>query len=84
MVNAAKHSGADEVALMCEVGPSTVTVFVRDRGAGFDPAAIGSSGGVGRSIVERMRRHGGDAAVRSTPGTGTEVEITAPIGIDDE
>ena len=37
MVNAARHSGAPEVAVYEEVEPELVTVFVRDRGRGFDP-----------------------------------------------
>ncbi len=32
--------------------------------------------GVRGSIVGRMERHGGTAAIRSRPGAGTEVELT--------
>ena len=37
MVNAARHSGAPVIAVYLEVEPDQVTVFVRDRGRGFDP-----------------------------------------------
>ena len=52
-------------------------VFVRDRGAGFDPDAVPADRrGVRESIVGRMQRHGGSAEVRSQPGGGTEVELS--------
>ena len=50
--------------------PTTrVSVFVRDRGAGFDPAAVPADRrGVRESIVGRMERHRGRARVESAPG----------------
>jgi signal transduction histidine kinase len=66
-----------EVSLYAEIEPEQVTVFVRDRGAGFDRATVPADRhGVTGSIVGRMERHGGTAAIRSTPGAGTEVELT--------
>jgi signal transduction histidine kinase len=77
LVNAAKHAGVGTISLYAEVEPDEVTVFVRDRGAGFDPDAVRDDRhGVRGSIVGRMHRHGGAAAVRSRPGAGTEVELT--------
>ena len=77
LVNAAKHAGVDTVSLYAEVEPEQVTVFVRDRGAGFDADAVPADRhGVRGSIVGRMQRHGGSATVRSKPGDGTEVELT--------
>lgn len=79
MVNAARHSGADRVSLYAEVEDDDITVFVRDRGAGFDQRGIAPDRqGVRRSIVERMERHGGTAAINSVPGAGTEVVLTLP------
>ena len=80
VINAAKWSGASEVAVFAEVEPRCVSVFVRDRGAGFDPAQVASDRhGIRESIVGRMQRHGGAAAIRSEPGEGTEVELTLPL-----
>ena len=84
MVNAAKHSGVAEISLYAEVEDGTdspaVTVFVRDRGKGFDPARVGTDRrGLAESVRGRMDRHGGLATVRSTPGEGTEVELRMPI-----
>jgi signal transduction histidine kinase len=77
MVNASKFSGAPRVQVFSEVEGDRVTVFVRDQGAGFDPEAVGDDRrGITESIVGRMTRHGGRADVRSTPGDGTEVELT--------
>ena len=56
-----------------------MSVFVRDRGGGFDPSAVPADRrGVRESIVGRMARHGGRAAIHSEPGGGTEVELTLP------
>ncbi|GAB2922512.1 PspC domain-containing protein [Streptomyces mayteni] len=78
MVNAAKYGGeGGPVRVFAEVEGRTVFVSVRDRGPGFDPDAVPADRmGVRESIIGRMRRHGGTARVRSTPGEGTEVELT--------
>jgi signal transduction histidine kinase/phage shock protein PspC (stress-responsive transcriptional regulator) len=76
MVNAAKHSGADQVDVYAEAGRAACEVFVRDRGRGFDPAAVPEDRlGVRGSIEDRMRRHGGTATLRTAPGEGTEVRL---------
>nr|WP_051461637.1 ATP-binding protein [Tomitella biformata] len=73
LVNAAKHSGQTRVDLYAEVEPGQVSVFVRDRGVGFDPAAVQSDRqGLAKSVHGRMGRHGGTASVRSSVGSGTE------------
>jgi signal transduction histidine kinase/phage shock protein PspC (stress-responsive transcriptional regulator) len=74
--NAAKHAGVPRVDIYAEITPAAVDVFVRDRGAGFDPDATPEDRlGVRRSIIDRMARHGGTAEVRSAPGEGTEVRL---------
>jgi signal transduction histidine kinase len=79
LVNAAKHSRASRVDVFAEIGTDEVTVFVRDRGVGFDGDAVPADRlGVRNSIVARMQRHGGSASVRSAPGEGTEVRLTMP------
>ena len=83
-VNAAKWSGADVVSLFAEVEAAQVSVFVRDRGRGFDPAAVpGDRKGLAESVRARMARRGGAAVIRSVPGEGTEVSLTMPRAIVD-
>jgi signal transduction histidine kinase/phage shock protein PspC (stress-responsive transcriptional regulator) len=76
MVNAAKHAGSPAISVYAEIEPGKVTVFVRDRGRGFELAAVPSDRlGVKESIVGRMERHGGRAVVRSSADSGTEVQL---------
>jgi len=78
-VNAAKWSGAPVVSLFVEVEPDEVSMFVRDKGVGFDPEHVGPDRrGVAQSILARVERHGGKAEVRTAPGDGTEVGLHMP------
>lgn len=87
MVNAAKHTGVDEVSVYAEVEADEVNVFVRDRGAGFDAGAVPADRhGLADSVRGRMDRHGGTVRLRTRPGEGTEVHLRLPLGAaaDDE
>jgi signal transduction histidine kinase/phage shock protein PspC (stress-responsive transcriptional regulator) len=80
LVNAAKHAKVQTISLYAEVEPDCVSVFVRDRGVGFELSAVDDDRhGVRGSIMLRMQRHGGRAEIRSTPGDGTEVRLSMPI-----
>ena len=84
VVNAARHAHVGRVDVFVEADPAELTAFVRDTGVGFDPGAERSSQPPGRhrgiddSIVGRVRRAGGTTVIESTPGVGTEVEISVP------
>ena len=79
MANAARFSGAEEISVYAEADGDGISVFVRDRGAGFDRAAVPQGRrGLTESIEGRMTRHGGAAKIVSTPGSGTEVELSLP------
>jgi signal transduction histidine kinase len=83
VVNAAKHSGAASVDLYTEVTPERVSVFVRDRGNGFDPASVPADRrGLRDSVAGRLGRLGGTAEIRSAPGEGTEVELALPRKVE--
>ena len=80
LVNAAKYAPGTAISLYAEVEPGQVTVFVRDRGPGFDPDAVPADRlGLRQSVVGRMTRHGGSAVVRSVIGEGTEVQLEMPL-----
>jgi signal transduction histidine kinase len=79
LVNAAKHAGVAEIDLFAEVEPHQISAFVRDRGVGFDEATVPADRhGLAKSIRGRVERRGGQVAIRSAAGTGTEVRITMP------
>lgn len=74
------------------VGERTALLSVADTGPGIDPETlgrvfepffstkpVGAGTGLGLSIVDSVvREHGGDAEVRSVPGSGTVVTVRLP------
>jgi signal transduction histidine kinase len=79
MANAARHAGVAEVAVFMDVEPAGVSLFVRDRGSGFDLASVPPGRqGIAESIRGRMARAGGRATITTKPGEGTEVELYLP------
>jgi signal transduction histidine kinase len=84
-INAAKWSGVQVISIYAEVEPTDVSLFVRDRGRGFDPMTVPADRrGLSESIRARMTRHGASATVQSVPGEGTEVRlsITRAVGVN--
>lgn len=76
-VNAAKHAGVESIDIYCEAAVGHIEAFVRDRGSGFDADEIpGDRQGVRTSIIDRMKRAGGSAEIRTSPGGGTEVRLS--------
>jgi signal transduction histidine kinase len=79
MTNAAKFAGVEEIDVYLEVADDGVSVFVRDRGAGFDRTAVPAGRrGLAESIERRLERAGGQGTVVTSPGAGTEVELRLP------
>ena len=76
MTNAARWSGCSTVSVYLEATPVGVDLFVRDRGAGFDPEAVDDdSRGIRDSIRGRLDRVGGRCEITSSAGHGTEVRL---------
>jgi signal transduction histidine kinase len=79
VANAARHSGSTVISVYVEVEADTVSAYVRDQGAGFDPDLVSTDRrGIADSIVGRMERRGGSASVHSRHGAGTEVVLKLP------
>jgi len=80
LLNAVRH-GSVPVSAYVEVGSERVEAFVRDHGPGFDVDAVPQDRlGVRESILGRMARHGGSAAVRRLEN-GTEVSLSLPVAV---
>ena len=80
MTNAARHSGTGKVSVYAEVDGAVLEVFVTDQGVGFDSTTLPADRhGLRESVIGRMQRHGGGAAIVSEPGEGTEVHLTMPL-----
>ena len=77
--NAVRHGQAASLAIRLDGDGVAVRVVVKDDGKGFDPSAA-KTGGFGlQSMRERIENLGGSFAVRSEPGSGTEVDVTVPV-----
>lgn len=80
MVNAGKHAGVDTVDVYAELLAGELSIFVRDRGVGFEVEDIPADRhGIRDSIRARVESVGGHVRISSTPGEGTEVELTVAL-----
>ena len=77
VLNALVH-GEQPVSCFLEVTNEEISVFVRDRGKGFQLAEVPVDRlGVRKSIIDRMKSAGGEAEYKFS-STGTEVILTIP------
>ena len=82
MLNASRHGGG-AVSVYLEASDGQAEIFIKDRGPGFELADVPEDRlGVRESIIGRMKRHGGSAAILST-GDGTEVRLRLPAASTD-
>lgn len=82
--NVRKHARATTVIVVVESLHDRVSVSVCDNGVGF-PVDQRVEGHYGLEIMrERAESMGGTLLVQSTPGEGTEVRISVPLGLDVE
>ncbi len=77
LLNAARHAhGPEPIRLFAEVGAGSIEAYVRDRGPGFDPAAVPADRrGVRESILGRMSGRAGAPRSAPPPSGGTEVVL---------
>ena len=75
--NALRHGGAECVRVTLEATTVGNRLVVQDDGRGFDLGSTAYGDGYGlTSMRERAQRLPGTCVVRSTPGSGTTVEVT--------
>ena len=79
LINAAKHARVEVVDLYSDIVDGWAHIYVRDRGVGFDPDDDSAGHGLKHSIAGRLKSAGGHATIRSTIGSGTEVEIAVRV-----
>jgi signal transduction histidine kinase len=77
--NARKHGGASRAVVTVDLAATTMTVTIRDDGAGFDTTARGDGFGL-VGMRERAELLGGAISVASDHGQGTTVTATLPRG----
>lgn len=89
--NAAKHGHAQRVTVYAEpvfseeegqsepTAATQVFIGVRDDGDGFQPGQVTEGVGLTRSIRGRITEIGGHVEVASSPGRGTEIQLTLPV-----
>ena len=80
LTNVARHSSASSVDISIRAEGGVLTLSVEDDGRGFDLRALEESRGLGVvGMRERAELAGGTLTIRSRPGRGTQVRLTAPL-----
>ena len=84
LVNVSKHGKAHNVYIDIQRIKNSINITVKDDGKGFDLDVItakkGKLKGFGLfSIQERLANIGGSIDIKSQPGHGTTVKLTAPL-----
>jgi signal transduction histidine kinase len=79
IVNAHRHSRANQIEAEVEYRPSGLRIAVRDNGCGIDPQLLRRSGHWGlQGMRERAERIGAQLRILSRVALGTEVELSVP------
>jgi signal transduction histidine kinase/ligand-binding sensor domain-containing protein len=76
--NAARHSGATEIALTAAFAGRQVRITVRDNGRGFAPDGAAAGRGLA-TMRARAESLGGTLSITAAPGAGTSVEILVSL-----
>ncbi len=82
VTNATRHAGASRVEVTMRTAGGYVHLDVRDDGRGFDAAAARKPGAWGlKGVRERTELLGGQVAIESGTGAGTNVHVSLPLGV---
>ncbi|HEY0261243.1 MAG TPA: sensor histidine kinase [Lacisediminihabitans sp.] len=77
--NVRKHSGAGSATVELAGGDGMVSLTVNDDGAGFETSAAGTGFGL-PGMRDRLALVGGTLELRSSPGAGTTLTVSLPVG----
>ncbi|WP_158894844.1 sensor histidine kinase [Amycolatopsis anabasis] len=76
LANVVRHAGVESATLRLERVTGGAVVEVADQGKGFNPDLVSPHRrGLSLSIVDRMTKVGGRAAIVAAPGRGTRVRL---------
>ncbi len=88
LLNVGQHAKAQHVRIHTRLLPrQNVEITIHDDGVGFDPAALERDDQKDKpfglmEIRERLQYVGGGMLIRSSPGAGTEISISAPARLE--
>jgi PAS domain S-box-containing protein len=80
--NAIKHSGSARFEVSLRGGSDQIALMIRDRGIGFDAAAVRGQGLGLISMQERLKVVHGYLTIRSLPQHGTTIHANVPLTRD--
>ncbi len=78
LTNILRHAGASRVEIGLRRLQDTLHLQICDDGRGFDPQAGGQGLGL-LTMQERVKHVGGEWAVVTAPGAGTEIRVAIPV-----
>ena len=80
LMNAYRHAGGKEQAVMVELQDDELVIKVSDAGPGFSPQESNRSDRLGLpGLRERIESLGGDFVLSSIAGSGTTIQCTIPL-----
>lgn len=79
LTNARRYSKAQHIRISLVQGDGVIRLGIHDDGVGFDPRKVHEARYGLQGIRERSRLLGGGASIQSSPGQGTQVDVTLPI-----
>jgi signal transduction histidine kinase len=79
--NVVKHAQIDQAEVRLRLGNESVSLLIKDSGAGFDTtrASSGTSHLGLTSMRERVRVLGDTLEIEARPGAGTQIKIEVPL-----
>lgn len=78
--NVVKHAHAENIWVKLNAGGGRIYLSIKDDGAGFDPGKVKSKKRLGLvGMRERAALIGGEIAIASEPGAGTEISVEVPL-----